>query len=241
MVCAGTDLRSNPVASVILCVWGDPKFSDACIDSIERNTHDVDYELRIVDNTGVYEIPDSAVHLNALFRQKENLGWSGGNNVGAKSAQAPILVFANVDMEMERGWLSELLTAFDDPSVGAAGSRLHYPHGAIQHSGITIRRQPGGVYAENRKDEHPTERVDGVTGASLAIRRDLFQEMNGFDAQFWNGADDVDACLTIQSMGWGIQYVSTSRALHHESATDGTERWRRCHENVARLNQKWGL
>ncbi len=232
----------SPLVSIIPCVWGDPEFTDACLASIALNTQDVDYELRIVDNTGTYTVPDCAVnHLNSLFRQKENLGWAGGNNVGAKGSNASYLVFVNVDMEMESGWLSELLTAFDDPTVGVAGSRLHYPDGSIQHSGITITRHPGGVGAWNRKDEHPTEYVDGVTGACWAIRREIFQEMGGFDLSFWNGADDVDACLTVKSMGWNIQYVSTSRAMHHESATDNVERWRRCHENVAFLNAKWGL
>lgn len=227
--------------SIIIPVWGDPSYTDACLEHLTKNT--TDYSLILVDNTGVYSVPECVGdNLAAIFRPKENLGWSGGNNCGAKAAKtSDCLVFVNCDCEPEVNWLTELLTAFDDPEVAVAGARLHYPDGRIQHSGISITRHPGGVAAHNRQDEHGTEDVDGVTGACLAVRRSVFDELGGFDEGYWNGADDVDFCLSVQSLGRKIRYVSTSNLLHHESVTDNVERWRRVHENVARLNSKWGL
>src|ERR1039457_3599082 len=100
-------------ASIIIPIWGDPALTDACLDALERTTKD--YDLVLVDNTGVYQSP---IPYDTIFHNTENRGWSGGNNQGVTAVTTDTLVFLNCDAEPEVNWLSELLSAFDDPDVG---------------------------------------------------------------------------------------------------------------------------
>jgi GT2 family glycosyltransferase len=131
------------------------------------------------------------------------------------------------------------MTAFDDPDVAMAGPKIVHPAGDIQTTGIRLWHGGGSAGGEERKDEHPTEDVDGVTGACMAIRRSVFEALGGFDTEFRNGYDDVDLCLSVRATGLRIRYVAESVITHHESAS-GPERWTWVHDNIALMNAKWG-
>lgn len=218
--------------SVVIPVFGPEHFLSACLAALASNTPD--HELICVDNGTGYGFPEHAV----IVRNEVNLGFAVACNQGAKVATGRVLVFLNVDAEPQSSWLPPLVHALDDSQIGMAGSKLVYPDGSIQHSGIEFYKE-NGIAARNRHDDHASGRVEGVTGACLAMRAETFHDCGGFDEGFYNGYDDVDLCLTVQSLGLGIWYCADSVVIHHESVT-GPERWVRCAENVDRLQQKWG-
>lgn len=220
--------------SVIIPVFGPKSYLDACFNALRWTASS--YHLILVDNATGYDMR-GAPNLDALIRNGINEGFAKACNAGAGCSSADVLVFLNVDTEPEFDWLVELIGAFDDPEVGMAGSKLVYPNGQIQHAGISIS-QGATVRARNITIEQPAGDIDGVTGACLAIRRSVFEEVDGFDEGYWNGNEDVDLCLKVTAAGYRIRYVPESIVMHHESAT-GPERWVKCSENVARLNKKW--
>jgi GT2 family glycosyltransferase len=197
----------------VVPAYGPPALTDACLRALAANTPP--HELVLIDS------------------RPQGLSFARACNEGARSATRDALVFLNCDTEPLPGWLPPLLDALREPLVGAAGARLLYPDGSIQHTGVTIHREPAeGI---NRTDEHPTEDVDGVTGACLAIRREVFPS---FDEGFVNGYEDVDLCLGLRQAGYRIRYVAESTVMHHESAT-GAARWSHAQQNVDRLQAKW--
>ena len=208
----------------------------ACIASLAEHTPDVDVVL--VDNAST----DATCDLPAAVRNPVNFGFARACNQGAKATDAEVVVFLNNDTEVTEGWLNPLLEALDDPSVGIAGSKLLYPHGGVQHAGVGVdlSRQPG-LEAWNITDDWATDnqQVDAVTGACLAVRRDTFAALGGFDEGYWNGYEDVDLCLTALAAGLSNVYVPASVVIHHESAS-GPARWSKVAENVHRLRTKWG-
>lgn len=221
------------LTSIIIPVYGDPTLLKACLIAIvEADTPP--HELVLVDNgTGIVSPELAAV----VWVNEENQGFAKGCNQGAAAASGDVLVFLNVDTEPQPGWLPPLVAPLADPTVGATGARLLYPNGDVQHAGIEFFRHKRDIAARNVKDDLPSRDVEGVTGACLAIRKDVFTEIAGFDEGYWNGYDDVDLCLKIRAAGYRIRYAAESNVVHHESAT-GPERWSKVNENVARL-QKW--
>jgi GT2 family glycosyltransferase len=225
---------TDPVlTSIIIPVYGDPALLTACMVAIvEADTPP--HELVLVDNgTGVV-LPEAA---DMVVINEQNQGFAKACNQGAEAASGDVLVFLNVDTEPQPGWLPPLVAPLTDPVVGATGARLIYPNGAVQHAGIELFRHKRDLAARNIKDDLPSRDVEGVTGACLAVRADVFAKVGGFDESYWNGYDDVDLCLKIRVVGFRIEYVAESTVVHHESAT-GPERWSKVNENVARL-QKW--
>lgn len=204
------------VTVIIPTINARPDLLNRCIESVEPT-------LRTGDNLLVIEGGTFAENCNA----------------GAKQAVNPILIFLNDDIKIDQDdWIDRLTDAFDDPETGAAGCRLIYPDGKLQHTGIYFDAPDGILTAHNRTWDTESGTVAAVTGACLAVRRDLFNELDGFDTAFRNGYEDVDLCLRIQQARYNIKYISDCTLIHHESQS-GPARWEHVNENVARLQELW--
>jgi hypothetical protein len=131
-----------------------------------------------------------------------------------------------------------------DPSIGIVGARLLYADGSLQHAGLgllpgpvsrwwhVLRRQPGTL-----ADANIARDFLAVTGAALMIRRELFEELGGFDEGFVNGWEDVDLCLRAWCAGARVHYEPRAVFDHLESATLGRQH---NHErNERRFIERW--
>jgi hypothetical protein len=99
----------------------------------------------------------------------------------------------------------------------------------MQHAGVALL-ESGGLPVPHHVFHHqagdlPAARgvfdVDLVTGACLAIRRDLFESAGGFDERYVNGWEDMDLCLRVRSSGARIVYRGDVELVHHEGSTRG--------------------
>src|SRR5690554_2286442 len=183
-------------ASVIIPVWNGAQELPACLDALlaEPEITQGDCEVLAVDNAST----DGSAELLAdyaqrypqvrLIRNPANLGFGGGCNVGLAQAQGEVLILLNQDTEVRPGWLAALLAAFADPTIGIAGSKALYPDGTLQHAGGVVDAQGSGShrgYGEPDRGQYDDlAGVDYVTGASLALRRALYEQIGGFDEGF---------------------------------------------------------
>ena len=181
--------------------------------------------------------------------------WSALNNFAAARTEGDVLCFLNNDvLVIEPDWLDELVSHALRPEVGAVGAKLLYADGTVQHAGIVLG--PGGFAAHAfqrlpRSDggylgrASCVQRVSAVTGACLVCRRDVFEELGGFDAiDFAIGLNDVDFCLRLQERGYCVVWTPHSVLYHFESKSRGyddaaqTSRTRLAAE-AARLRARW--
>jgi GT2 family glycosyltransferase len=188
------------------------------LDSPEQR-NDVEHLLR-----GLHRLTDLPTTLVVMPR---NLGYAAANNAGAKEAHGPILLLMNSDVvPIVPGWLQTLLEPFARPAVGAAGPKLLFEDGSIQHAGLHFERDEDGIWfnrhyhkgmprhwldAQQRRD------VPGVTGAALAIRRKLFEQIGGICEDYIIGDyEDSDLCLRVHAAGSSITYVPEAELFHFE-------------------------
>ncbi len=172
-----------------------------------------------------------------------NMGFAAACNQGVQAATGEVVVLLNLDTEVHDGWLDPLLEAVADPRVGVAGSRLLYPGGRIQHAGMAV--MPGCITVHIHRyvpGDHPvvtrTRDLSIVTGACMAMRRELFLEVGGFDEGYRNGFEDTDLCLRLCDRGLVARYCGDSVVTHHESMSPG--RLDHDHVNGARFRARWG-
>lgn len=163
----------------------------------------------------------------------EPFNWSRANNLAAAGSDAEILLFLNNDTEMlTQGWDDRLRDRLGAPDVGAVGARLLYADGAVQHAGILFGRQDGLPIHEalGAAGDEPgplgrwitPRRVTAVTGACLAMRRSVFDQIGGFDERrLFVAYNDVDLCLRLREAGLAIVYDPLIEAIHHESRSRG--------------------
>ena len=166
--------------------------------------------------------------------------FSSMNNLAAGQTTGPLILFLNDDVVARaEGWLSGLCAPFLRPEVGVVGADLRYFDGTIQHSGIVLGIGDAVGHAGRFQLGSPfwpwldlTRNVSAVTGACLAIRRALFEQLGGFDARLSDNYNDVDLCLRSQQAGFEI-VLSSSSLLHHEEG--------RTRKMKTRLTERMGL
>ena len=144
-----------------------------------------------------------------------------------------ILLFLNNDVEpvQDRTWLRELVSQAVRPDVGAVGAMLLYPNRTIQHAGVVLAGDWVARHVESGdEDSEPgylsrrriTQTISAVTGACLAIRREVFDAVGGFDEESLAvDYSDIDLCLKAGAAGYRTVYAPLAKLIHHESATRG--------------------
>jgi N-acetylglucosaminyl-diphospho-decaprenol L-rhamnosyltransferase len=177
--------------------------------------------------------------LTAIF---PNLGFTGGNNVilrpAMQSEDLPqYFLLLNADTVVRPDALKALIEFMDQhPRVGIAGSRLEEPDGTPQRSafrfqsplsefegtlklGVVTRLLERRVSAPPVRDQ--TYETDWVSGASIMIRREVFQDIGLLDEGYFTYFDDMDLCLNARRAGWQTWYVPASRVVHLVGRTTG--------------------
>lgn len=193
------------------------------------------YEIVVVDNSTHDRVAKFLKQWTAHGRTARYVDWrrrpfnySAINNEGARHSDSPVLLFLNDDTRViDPGWLTAMLELAARPEVGAAGAKLLYPDGRIQHAGVNmgIFDQCGHAFRGlNAAAPHyfnfpdVIRNVSAVTGACLMTRAGVFRQAGGFDEQkFPIAYNDVDLCLRLGQRGYRILYTPHAVLYHHEA------------------------
>jgi len=222
-------LIGDPMSSIIICSR-TPRLLDRCIRGIFRKTTRIRRELIVVHHLGG---DDSA--MRALIKGAGAVcipfdgafNFSAMNNLGAQRAKGEILVFLNDDVEpLVSEWLESLVVQVQRQSIAIAGAKLLYPSGLLQHAGIAVGIGDGcGHPGRHTRGSlcfpwlNLARDVSAVTGACLAVRKDVFDELGGFDPEFPVNYNDVDLCLRAREAGYRVIYEPAAVLRHDECQT----------------------
>ncbi len=252
-------------ASIVIVTYGKWPVTERCLRSLEQALGErlgSTWEIIVVDNGSPDETPArltewaDRIHVELLA---QNRNFAGGCNRGAELARGEAIVFLNNDTEVSEGALELLVEQLHEPAVAAAGCRLLFPNGTVQHCGVAFIRgraldgaampqhilhhQDGGLAATMATFE-----TDAVTAACIAVRAEAFRAVGGFDEQFVNGLEDIDLCLKLRIAGHKIVYRGDITIIHHEGASRGqgqelfnTEaKFALMRHNDEHFNGRWG-
>ncbi|MEW5871694.1 MAG: glycosyltransferase family 2 protein [Chloroflexota bacterium] len=221
---------NNPSApalvSIIVLAYNGQAYLRVCLEAVCRQDYP-NFETIVVDNASR---DGSAVLVRRdfpgvqLVENRRNLGFAGGNNLGMRLARGEIIVLLNHDTVVEPTWLSELVKAVQsDPAIGIAGCKIYNPDGrTLQHAGGWFL--PNGLsnhYGRDEVDQGQYEQprpVEYVTGAALAIRRQVIERCGGLDPGYFPAYfEEADWCLRARKAGYQVVYAPAARLVHHES------------------------
>jgi len=220
---------SPQVAGVVVTHGPHPDL-DRCLAALGPQVD----ELVVVANPPA---PDVAAQLIVNDRA---LGFATNANKGIAATSAPFVVVANPDTEPEPDAVRRLLDfAESHPRAGVIGPQLVFPDGTWQPSrrsfptvrGTIVRRtplrsvlHPQTTQRDHYKlDERPTEPVeaDWMLAAFLLLRRELLEELGGFDEGYRLYGEDIDLCYRAAQAGWERWYVPQATVRHaHAAVTD---------------------
>lgn len=250
-----SDSFGRPKVDILTVVYGKPKFLSILHRGLTTVDSGTSWKWIIVDNCG----PDQE-ELKKLYDQygkdprikcvktSRNLGFSGGNNFGAKYGRSEYLLLLNSDIAIrDSGWLKAMTDELDNsPTVGIVGAKLLFfdnelsaeispgtedprrPFGKIQHAGVAFNLlgQPYHIYngwsADNQRVNVRRE-LNCVTGACLMIRRSLYEKLDGLDEDYTIGNfEDVQICLQARELGYKVVYQPKAVLYHYAGGSDNT-------------------
>lgn len=232
------DLTSKILVSIIIPTKNLNLLKN-CLESLFSVTDYQNYEIIIID-TGLDPAIDPAFMKKIsnlqnlkLIRYERPFNYSAVNNTGSWYAKGEILLFLNDDIKVvSPEWLLEMVFWSIQGDIGVVGAKLLYPDKTIQHAGVVLgltgfAGHPFQACADHTMGLYGStdwyRNYSAVTGACMMVRRDIFEEVGGFNEDFILCGSDVEFCLRVRNMGYRVLYNPFAILEHCESATRGCE------------------
>lgn len=200
--------------SVIIVNYNTADLIVDCLNSI-ANQQGVKFEVILVDNASGDRSPDIVRNdypwVN-LLANKYNAGFAKANNQVLKICSGRYVYYLNPDTRVRPGAFEGMVSFMDShPEVGLAGTRIVNPDGSLQSS--VEFRYPGQRHAKQELEGLKGE-IAWVLGASMIGKRDLLEDIGGFDERFFLYGEDLDLCLRVRKAGWLLSYIQDAVVVH---------------------------
>ncbi|MGH7721339.1 MAG: glycosyltransferase family 2 protein, partial [Candidatus Dormibacteria bacterium] len=246
----GAGVAPRPRTSIIALVTNDTTMLSRCLRTVEGTlpADDAAEVIVLANGTPAPALAGLEHGENiVLISSPVNHGFAGGCNLAVRCARGERLVFLNDDVTVREGWLEGLHGVLDrDADTAVAGSRVILSGGRLQEAGSVLWRD-GSTSGIGRGHDPQARRysapriVDYVSFCSAMVRRSAWEEAGGFDERYFPAYyEDLDLCLTLNSLGWKVMYEPASVVEHDEGGSAARHlRDFLSRRNQARFVAKW--
>lgn len=216
-----TAAPASAAAGVVVVAYGpEPELAE-CLTAVQASRQ-IDVELVVVDNCCTHPQLEQLVAATGgrLLRPGRNVGFAAGCNLAVQALPPGVPVaLVNSDAVVEPGTLRALLDALhDDVGIATASVRLADEPELLNSAGNPVHftglSWAGGL--GERAEGHVGRRdVASASGATLMVRRDVWDELGGFDPTYFTYLEDTELSLRCWLSGRRVRYVPTAVSLHH--------------------------
>ena len=253
-------VKDHPLVSILIPNYNHKDLLKGCIESLMNVNTYSNIEIVIVENNSTeQEIFDYYKELEETYSNVKVIYYEGDfnyskiNNYGVKYTHGEYILFLNNDTKViEPDSIEDMLGVCQREDVGAVGAKLLYEDDTVQHCGVVVGYHGYATAAFSLIDRNDfgymgrprvSWDVSAVTAACLMTKREIFDEVGGFDEDFKVACNDVDLCLKIRSLNKWIVEDVFSVWYHYESKSRGLEdtpeKQARFQSEIARFQKKW--
>lgn len=228
--------------SIIIVNYNVKELLEQCIRSIFTASSGLNIEVIVVDNNSFdgslryiqEKFPDDK--RLKLIESPVNLGFAKANNLGVKKAAGEFVLILNPDTILQEDTLQKTLKFYkDNPGTGAVTCKLILPNGKLDLAcrrsfptpSVAVYRILGlskifpksrifGKYNLTYLEENKTYEVDAIVGAFMLIKKSVYDEVNGFDEDYFMYGEDLDLCFRIKKAGYKIYYYPDTSIIHYK-------------------------
>jgi GT2 family glycosyltransferase len=238
--------------AVVIVNYNTCEYLRECLENVQLETPS---EIIVVDNAssdGSADMVRANFPMVKLHDNMWNVGYGAAANQGIASCTAQYVLLLNSDTRVSAGALQALSAYLDQHrEVAIAGPRLVNSNGSLQSScyvfpgtfawflhyevsGQIIRRVPILGNYQQRKFPHTSPQpVPWVMGAALAIRREAFDAVGGFDESYFMYCEETDLCYRLGQAGWQVHFAPVATITHVGEASTRQHRTEMAVQQVA--------
>ena len=214
--------------SVIVLNYNVRYFLELCLKSVEVAISGIDAEIIVVDNKSS---DDSCKMVKQLFpsvqliENKANLGFSKGNNIGVAKAKGEYLCILNPDTVVAEDTFTKILKfAESKQNIGIVGCQLIDGSGEflpeskrhIPTPKVALQKLLGYTknYYDDTIEKHSNGEVEILVGAFMVLKRAVYNNVNGFDEDYFMYGEDIDLSYKILKSGYSNYYFGDATIIH---------------------------
>lgn len=219
--------------SIVISTLNRAKLLRNCLHSLRYQNHP-DFEVVVINGPST----DATEELLAEYAGTLVVGriaeanLSKSRNAGIALASGSLILFLDDDAYPEPDWINTVVAGFDSPKVGGVGTRVY------DHSGFAWQSNPFTIdqfYKANFERRPPvwafefadSKTIPHILGASSSFRRDLLEQIGGFDEEIEYFLDESEMCRRVAEAGYKIRFLDHGACVHHKFAAGVTRDERR--------------
>ncbi|MDW8801300.1 glycosyltransferase [Clostridium sp. A1-XYC3] len=229
--------NSGFYASVIVPCKNEVDSIKWTIDSIKNSQNNLSYEIIIVDDGSTdrscnFIDENKEAYKNIRIIRTENGGTAGARNIGAEAAEGKYLFFCDAHVKVPDYWIDNLIETLEKNDADAVAATIKVMDGEARGYGGTWNNKLQFTWLG--KPEETVAEIPFLSGGALAIKRDVFQEIGGFDKNFEvYGVEDQEISLKLWLFGYKV-VINCSVEVEH------LYKEKRCYE-VTYLNVQYNF
>lgn len=216
--------------SVVILNYNVRYFLHQCIVSVQRATKNIEAEIIVIDNAS----PDDSCQMVkeffpevTLIENKENVGFSKANNQAVNVAKGEYVCILNPDTAVAEGTFEKCLGISESSEkIGAIGVYLLDGTGNFLPESkrnvptpfISLLKILGFTkkYYASKLSEEATGSVSVLVGAFMFLKRSVYNEVGGFDEDYFMYGEDIDLSYKIEKAGYKNHYIGSTETLHYK-------------------------
>ena len=217
-------MQNTSKISVIIVNYNSGSYAKDCILSLLKQ-QSAQLEIIVIDNASV---DDSVALLESIFKHQitliqsaENLGFGRANNLGAAHATGEFLLLLNPDTVIESPDVVQQMVDYylKNNLIGLLAPLIVEPRKNKQV--LPRYSYPSSKQLQNtNKINHLPGDIAWVLGACMLIKRSVFNEINGFDPDYFLYGEDTDICLRLRLVGYEIGFINAVNVMHVSGASE---------------------
>ncbi|PVX23471.1 MAG: hypothetical protein CW691_10490 [Candidatus Bathyarchaeum sp.] len=239
--------ESCPSVSIVIVNFNGRELLKQCLHTL-LNTDYPNYEIVVVDNAstdGSVAALEASFGSNPKIRivdNRENVGHAEGCNIGARMTNGQYIVFLDSDIQFEpKNWLWELVNVMEqDDAVGLAQAKIVLAEDKHCLDYVCVAVDALGTWAANygSKEERLKENFEILAASSgcCIVQRSVFDQVGGFDADYFIYDDDTDLSLRARLLGYRVMFVPSAMVIHRGGILRGVSGMMLYHSSKNRLN-----
>jgi GT2 family glycosyltransferase len=205
-------------------------FLELCLKSVQAAISTIDAEIIVVDNNSNDESCQMVKQLFPdviLIENKENFGFSKGNNQGVKIAKGEYICILNPDTVIAEDTFTSIISfSQEKENIGIVGCKLIDGTGQFLPESkrnipivkIAVQKIFGNSkkYYANNLNEDTTGKVDVLVGAFMLIKNSVYSQVNGFDEDYFMYGEDIDFSYRVLIAGYDNYYFADTKIIHYK-------------------------